>query len=431
MGTRQGIGVGNSGISRANESGTRQWTGNLFHGQRGPQRRLIQERVRSVWVLVLVAYLAILAAPSTLRAAPIDSPKAQVSPDGKTLWFDGKDLLVEGKGWRDTASVYDRLPRKAQGKVPPRVWNLSHDSAGLCIHFTTDSPTLRVRWSLTKGRLGLPDMPSTGVSGIDLYFKNASGRWQYLSNEAPFERRWPTSTVGNEATFSPPPGQECLLYLPLYNGTASVEIGIPKDRTISSPEASNSRRKPIVWYGTSIVQGACASRPGMAATAIVGRKLDTEIINLGFAGSGRMEPEMADLLAELDPSVYILDCLWNMEPKEVSERVEPFVKRLREAHPDTSILLAEDSHYQNLCPTAKGRVLRDCFERLITAGVENIHFLPSKNMLGDDGEGTVEGCHPNDLGMMRQAEVFVQALRPLASPLARPRESQDKLPFGR
>jgi hypothetical protein len=68
-----------------------------------------------------------------------------------------------------------------------------------------------------------------------------------------------------------------------------------------------------------------------------------------------MEPEMADLLAELDPSVYVLDCLWNMRPEEVSERVAPFVKKLRAARPDASILLAEDSSVSNTPPTEKGR----------------------------------------------------------------------------
>ena len=151
----------------------------------------------------------------------------------------------------------------------------------------------------------------------------------------------------------------------------------------------------------------------MAATAITGRQLNVEVINLGFSGSGRMEPVMGDLLAELDPSVYVLDCIWNMSPDEVGERVEPFVKRLRAAHPDTPILLAEDSNYQNQCPTEKGRVLRTVLDKLAADGVKNLHFLSSENMLGTDFEGTVDGTHPNDLGMVRQAEAFTKALQPL------------------
>ena len=209
-----------------------------------------------------------------------------------------------------------------------------------------------------------------------------------------------------------------MLYLPLYNGVKSVEIGIPEGRTISPPDAALlPHGKPIVFYGTSITQGGCASRPGMACTAIVGRQLDAPVINLGFSGNGKMEPEMADLLAQLDPSVYVLDCLWNMSPEMVTERVEPFVERLRKSHPRTPILLAEDSSFLNRCPTADGRALRVAYEELKAKGDKNLYFLPSQGMLGDDSEGTVDGCHHNDLGMMRQADAFVKILGPIVQSL--------------
>jgi hypothetical protein len=357
--------------------------------------------------ILLVACLAILTGPSLLLAEKINPQKAKPSENGEILWYDGMDLLVEGKGWTDAPSFYARLPAKAQGKATPGVWGLSSHSAGLCLRFATDAPTIQVRWTLTSTSLAMPHMPATGVSGVDLYTLNKAGRWQFVGNAAP-------NGESATASFTPPPGEQYRLYLPLYNGTRSVEIGIPKDRSISKSEKSASEQpKPIVWYGTSIVQGGCASRPGMAATAIVGRQLDAEVINLGFSGSGRMEPEMADLLAELDPSVYVLDCLWNMSPELVSQRVEPFVEKLRAAHPNTPILLAEDSSFLNVCPTGKGGVLRTVLDKLTAEGVKDLHFLSSENMLGTDGEGTVDACHPNDLGMMRQAEAFTKALQPL------------------
>src|SRR5205085_2015483 len=140
--------------------------------------------------------------------------------------------------------------------------------------------------------------------------------------------------------------REFLLYLPLYNGVSSVEIGIAKGSTLAKgPARPPERQKPIVFYGTSITQGGCASRPGMVHTAILGRRLDRPVINLGFSGSGRMEPAMATLLAELDPAVYVLDCLPNMSAAEVAERMEPFVRTLRKAHPRTPIVMAEDRLY--------------------------------------------------------------------------------------
>jgi len=356
----------------------------------------------------LLACPSVLAALSVVSAAETDPQKAKASADDTTVWNDCKDLVVEGKGWIDTKSFYDRLPAKAEGKVPPSVWTLSHHSAGMSIPFTSDAASIQVRWSLLPNRnLSMPHMPATGVSGVDLYSKDATGRWSFVANGRP-------AGITNAARFSLPAGQPCLLYLPLYNGVTSVEIGIPKGNTLAGADpAATKQRRPIVIYGTSITQGGCASRPGMAFPAIIGRRLDVPVINLGFSGSGKMEPAMAELLAELDPSAYVLDCLWNMSPELVSTRVEPFVKTLRAARPDTPILLAEDCSVRNVCPTAKGRIVRAIHQKLTAAGMKNLHFLSNLGMLGDDTEGTVDGCHPNDLGMMRQAEVFAKALAPL------------------
>jgi hypothetical protein len=362
--------------------------------------------IQSITRVLFVALVTL--AAGQVVAAEVDPQKATPSADGKILWYDGKSLPIEGKGWTDTKAFYDRLPAKAEGKVTGAVWGLSHHSAGMCIRFTSDSASVQVRWTLLpKGNLAMPHMPATGVSGVDLYTQNQSGQWSFVGNGRP-------GGESNTVSFSPPAGQRCLLYLPLYNGVSSVEIGIPKGKRLSVPDAAEiQHRKPIVFYGTSITQGGCASRPGLAFPAIAGRKLNVPVINLGFSGSGKMEPAMAELLGELDASVYVLDCLWNMPPDMVSQRVEPFVKALRAARPDTPILLAEDCSVKNTCPTAKGKIVREIHQKLVANGVKSIHFLASEGMLGEDTEGTVDGCHPNDLGMMRQAEVFSKALAPL------------------
>jgi hypothetical protein len=346
--------------------------------------------------------------PSLVSTETLDPQKAKLGLDGTTLWYDFTDLAVGGKGWNDTLSFYDRLPAKAKGKAPGDVWLFSHCTAGFCGYFSTDASQIQLRWNLLNDNLAMLHMPATGVSGIDLYIRQTNGPWRFFNNGRP------EMTV-NSVTFSPPPGCECLLYLPLYNGVKSLTVGIPKDCRLSTPSINAlKQRKSIVHYGTSIVQGGCVSRPGMSPTAIMARALDVNIINLGFSGCGRMEPEMADLLAELDPAIYILDCLWNMmAPEFVALRVEPFVKKLRAARPNTPILLAEDSNFQGISPTPRGAVLRKSLENLDAAGVKRIYFLPNHGMLPDDGEGTIDGCHPNDWGMMRLAAVFTQALATL------------------
>jgi len=192
-------------------------------------------------------------APSLVSTERLDPQKATLGLDGTTLWYDFRDFGVEGKGWADTLSFYDRLPAKAKGKVPGDVWVFGHCTAGFCAYFSTDAPVIQVRWTLLNDMLAMLHMPATGVSGIDLYVREKNGPWRFFNNGRP-------ETTVNSMTFTPPVGCECLLYLPLYNGVKSVAIGIPQDRSIATPAAAAlRRRKTVVDYGTSIVQGGCVS----------------------------------------------------------------------------------------------------------------------------------------------------------------------------
>ena len=174
-------------------------------------------------------------------------------------------------------------------------------------------------------------------------------------------------------------------------------------------------------FRSSITQGGCASRPGMVHTAIIQRHLNYPVINLGFSGNGKMEPEVASLLAELDPSVFVIDCLPNMTGPEVAQRAENLVKTVRAARPNTPILLVEDRTFTNahLVPSkmqhhkTSRAALRAAFDKLTAAGTKNLHYLTGDDLLGDDTEGTVDSSHPTDLGFLRQAEAFKKSLVPL------------------
>ena len=160
----------------------------------------------------------------------------------------------------------------------------------------------------------------------------------------------------------------------------------------------------------------------MVHSAILQRRFNWPVINLGFSGNGKMEPEMAALLAELDPSLYVIDCLPNLVADEIKERVEPLVHRLRTAHPRVPIVLVEDRTMQDSFLIA-GRMewyhlkdraeLQAAYQRLQQAGVRDLHYIPGEHLFGDDGEGSTDGSHPNDLGFMRQADIFAQTLKPL------------------
>jgi hypothetical protein len=217
-----------------------------------------------------------------------------------------------------------------------------------------------------------------------------------------------------------PPGQrEYMVYLPLRNGIVSLEIGVPKGSAITQASARAAGSKPIVFYGTSITHGISASRPGMTHVAILGRMFNREVINLGFSGNGRMEPEVTRFIEELDPAVFVLDCLPNMSAKDIDERAETCVKTLRAARPKTPILLVEDRNYANNFLNVSRRERNETnhaamcavYAKLQRDKVPELHCLKADNLLGEDGEATIDGSHPTDLGFLRQATEFQKALR--------------------
>jgi lysophospholipase L1-like esterase len=373
----------------------------------------MEYRAKMIAVLLLSAAVAN-GTESTTQPAGVGaiSPSAAVQ-DEKTgmLWYDAKLLTIEGKGWAETEEFYDRLPPHAQGKVPEHVWNLSKRSAGLAVRFITNSPRIRARWKVGSN-LAMPHMPATGVSGLDLYVR-WRGKWRWAGMGKPTSENNEAMLVDSAADGR----HEYLLYLPLYNKTLSLQIGIPSGYVLTNPGPRAA--KPICVYGTSIVQGGCASRPGLAHVAILGRKLDMPTINLGFSGSGKMEPEMAKLLAELDVSAYVLDCLPNMTVEMVRERFEPFVQTLRQARPETPIVLVEHVPHggEAFLPGRRtnvermNRTLRLIHRDLQAKGVTGLSYVPYDQLLGTDGEGTVDGVHPNDIGFLRFADAMEPTLR--------------------
>jgi len=331
-------------------------------------------------------------------------------------WRDATSFEIEGRGWSQTAGPFDRLPDSAREKVPPTAWDLSKDSAGICVRFMTDAGSLDVRWSLTEDALAMPHMPATGVSGVDLYLRSAKGDWKFVGNGRPHK------VEGNSSTFSLSEEQktlrECLLYLPLYNGIKSLEIGASPDTRLEPPPPRPARlRKPVVVYGTSIAQGGCASRPGMVWSAILGRLLDRPMINLGFSSSGTMEPPVGEVLAEIDASAYIIDCLWNIgntSQEDYTHRVTHLVEAIRKVHPLTPIVFVGQSLLQpEKHPTEMTRKQETAVLNLKKQGVKNLFLVPGTHLIGDDGEGTVDGVHLTDIGMQRQAKSLFPVLRKL------------------
>jgi hypothetical protein len=329
-------------------------------------------------------------------------------------WYDVTKWGIEGRILpdQDRKLWFDRLPSSAEGKVTDAVWNLSRDSAGMMARFKTSSSAISVHYKVRKSQLGMPHMPATGVSGIDLYARDNDGKWKWVQVTKPA-----TQEVQTEIIQGLEPGvREYAAYLPLYNGIEFLKIGVEKG---ASFEGLAPRGKPIVFYGTSITHGACASRPGMVHTNILGRKLDMPIVNLGFSGNGRMDQAVGEFLVQLDAAVFVIDCLPNMQPADVTAKCETLVKLLRAAKPNTPIVLVEDRRFTNDWITPKKRqfhtdnhaALRKAYDSLVAQGIEKLFYIHGDSLYGDDTEGATDASHANDLGFMRQADVFEPVLR--------------------
>jgi hypothetical protein len=207
------------------------------------------------------------------------------------------------------------------------------------------------------------------------------------------------------------------IYLPLYNGVEKFEVGVPEVAAFK-PIAPRTQ-KPAVFYGTSITHGACASRPGMVHTAILGRRLNVPVVNLGFSGNGTMDLAVGELMAEVDAAFYVIDCLPNMDGKLTAKNAEPFLRALRKARPETPIICVEDRTYGDAWIKVSKRkrheqsraALRAAYEKLVAENPKGWHYIEGAALLGSDDEATVDSSHPTDLGFVRQADAMEPVLR--------------------
>ncbi|MCQ2388205.1 MAG: family 20 glycosylhydrolase [Kiritimatiellae bacterium] len=344
-------------------------------------------------------------------------PKARAR--AKWTWFDGSEVPMEGKGWtrRDqTETYYDRLPSAGANDVPWAVWNLQKHTAGMSFRFTTDSAKLAIRWKPRFPNLAMPHMPSTGVSGVDVYqWSEEDGKWRYCPSWAIPKQE------GSEATWRIRPNALTVVNLPLYNGIEWIRLGVePGCGIFDPPPRKSGVTKPVVFYGTSTTQGGCVTRPGHCWTTIASRIADVPQVNLGFSGAGKMEDVMLDRVAQIDASVYVLDTAGNMGVKLMEERFEKFTRGLRERRPGVPIVVPAHPWDDVGGEFPKQRAfLRDLCAKLKAedpAKWKDLYFLSDEEFITGDCDNTVEGAHLNDLGAHRMgascANLLKKVLRP-------------------
>lgn len=343
---------------------------------------------------------------------------AQLPAQEAYTWHEPKH--VEGICKTDSTSIFSRLPANMKGQVRKPVWHLAQQTAGEFLHFKTTARSITIKYIPGSDRLSMPHMPATGVSGLDLYGMDKNGHWNWARPHYAFGDTIVFSYT-NLQIASRNPMADFYLYLPLYNSVKWLSVGVSKKEKFIY--AAPRKEKPIVAYGTSILQGAVASRPGLAWTNILERKLDREVINLGFSGNGRFEKPLFDLMAQTDAALYILDCMPNLtsgySDEEIQKRVRYGVKKLRAAHPDVPIILT--GHADGYMPFNMDTASRHNFHRtsllmgkiykdFINEGVDNIYLLSDKD-IGFDINSTTEGLHANDIGMMKYAVAYEMLIR--------------------
>lgn len=327
-------------------------------------------------------------------------------------------FAIAGLPWLKQERLYRRLPAVSAHALPSAVDRLADCPAGGQIRFRTDSPTVVVK-AVLAGPAGMDHMPASGQCGFDCYI-GGLGAQAYIGTTRMSAMAAEICHPLFERLAALP--REVTINLPLYQGVREIWIGVAREAVVEPPMPYDDSRKIIV-YGTSITQGGCASRPGMAYTNVLSRRFPYEFVNEGFSGNGKGEPELARILAEIDnPGLLVLDYVANVTPEGYRETLPTFIRLYREAHPDVPILVVSKIRYAREAfddAALQGRLDTGAFgmetvERLKREGDVNIYFQDGGELLGDRfDECTVDGVHPTDLGFLRMADGLTPALSAL------------------
>lgn len=338
-------------------------------------------------------------------------------------YVDAQDLRVINKGFTDTERTYARLPKWLEDSVRPTLWERQQCASGIAVRFATDSKRIGVKYNLFYNA-HMAHMADTGIKGTDLYIFEGDSEWRHVNTNRPYLKDKDTKMC--EATYVENLDgkmHEYMVYLPLYDGVDNLKIKVDSGAVITPGRVDLiSSDNRIVAYGTSILQGGCASRTGMSPTAIISRELNCEVINLGFSGEGKQDPCLARAMAAIpDVDIYLIDPVPNCTEMQCDTLTYDFIKILRTARPEAKIVMLEgplypysryDSFFGSYLPK-KNAAFRRNYERLIAEDPRNLYYVTSEGLDGPEDDGTVDGIHLTDLGFRHYADKMTPILRAL------------------
>ncbi len=348
-------------------------------------------------------------------------------------YYDAASLMILGRGYDipnssvsktdslSYAARFSRLPIERHSEFRKDLWDLGRNSAGMAVRFSSNSTSIAAKWTLVNN-FSMNHMPSTGIKGMDLYTLEGD-KWIYIGTAKP------SGKIENISFFikgMDAKQREYIAYFPLYDGVTNVEIGIDSTAQIYKPNNNIIVRQPekkgsILFYGTSITQGGCASRPGMAYPAIIGRMAGRETFNLGFSGNGRLDKSIAKTICDINASIVVLDCLPNCTDKIVRDSALVFIKMILDKRPTAEIFMVENLEFpQALVDMKMAKELKDenaewlkIYEGLRKEGYKKLHYVQGAGLIGNDNEATVDGVHLTDLGFLRISQELYKYIKPV------------------
>lgn len=308
--------------------------------------------------------------------------------------------------WREGDKFF-RIPDAVAQTVSEGVANKASTTAGGRIRFITNSSFIAVKAEYA-GTNRIDVTPITATLGFDVY---AGGKYA-ATYRVPQDTE--TELVGVREIGSADCDRLITVNLPTHSSLKSLYVGIEKGASLKrAPDYKYE--KPVVFYGSSITHGSCASRPGMIYENQISRMLGTNFHNLGFGGVAKGEPEMAEYIAGLDMSVFVLDYDHNSTVEQLAERHEPFFKVIREKNPNLPIIMISRPGGSRSADTAKRfEIIKRTYENAIKAGDKNVYLINGLEFFGElADECMVDGVHPTDFGFHLMAKRIAEVLAPL------------------
>ena len=334
------------------------------------------------------------------------------------VWHSVKEspFSIHGVRYDEAMGMFLRLPSEVAKAVSPQVFGLNQRTSGGRVRFRTDSPYIAI-YCVAPPFAPMPHMPLTGSHGFSVYSDGA-----FAGKVTPSVDDVTTSgeeriSFGGVVRLMKDGWHDIEIYMPLYGGVCELYLGVSEGACITKAR-QYKYEKPIVIYGSSITQGACASRPGNDFAMRLSRMLDADVLNLGFSGNGNAEPAILDYMASLDASAYVFDYnYYSDRPERILPKHYEIYEALRSSDPTVPILMIDKPSviFAGGDYDIRSKMIRETYERAVMEGDKFVAMMDAKELFGECEADAcvVDTDHPNDLGFYRMADSMYPYLKRL------------------